>query len=249
VPVHLEVRDNVGIVTIDSPATRNALDHALAVELVNHLEAIAQDTAISAAVIRGEGGYFCSGADRALLAEARKRPWDPEISSALETIYSSFVALAELPVPTIAAVRGAAVGAGVNLALAADVRIASEDARLLSGFLRIGVHPGGGHFTMLDRIAGAQTAVAMTLLGEEVEGHRLKELGIAWDVVASDQVDDRALELASRLSDAKLARDAIATFRAQAQARQIPMATAVRSEQAAQFASFARAGAAAGSAG
>ncbi|MFT3874129.1 MAG: enoyl-CoA hydratase/isomerase family protein [Nocardioides sp.] len=239
-PVRLELLDRIGVVTIDAPETRNALDRESAQELLDCLSEIGEDTSIRAAVIRGGGGTFCSGANRALLAEAAKNPYDEEVSIALETIYSSFVALCELPVPTIAALRGAAVGAGANLALAADVRIASDQARIVSGFLRIGLHPGGGHFTLLERLAGPQTTAAMTLLGQEVRGERLRELGLAWEVLPDEEVEDRAIALASLLSDARLARDAVSTFRAQSWARQVPMATAVRSEQAAQFASLAR---------
>ena len=239
-PIGIETLGTVAVVTIDEPATRNALNGKSGLELLDRLNQVSDDKSIAALVLRGSEGHFCAGADRALLAEARKRPYDPEISSALETIYESFVRLGSMPVPTIAALRGAAVGAGVNLALAADVRIAGHDARLLSGFLRIGIHPGGGHFAMLDRLAGPQTTVAMTLLGEEIKGTRLVDLGLAWEVLDDALVEDRAIELASRLTDAALTRQTIATFRAQAQSRQLPMAAAVRAEQAAQLLSLAR---------
>lgn len=197
-------------------------------------------TSVSALVLRGEGGHFCAGADRALLARAKQAPHDPEVIATLEAVYDSFVVVSAMPVPVIAALRGA----GVNLALAADVRIASREARLLSGFLRIGVHPGGGHFTLLERLAGPQTTVAMTLLGEEVKGERLAELGLAWEVLDDELVEPRAMELAARLGDAVLTREAMATFRAQSLSRQLPLTTALRAEQIAQFKSFARAGAA-----
>jgi enoyl-CoA hydratase len=244
VPIRLEVDSTVAVITIDEPATRNALDAATGPALVTALREVAANPAVSALVLRGAGGHFCAGADRALLARAKKAPHDPEVIATLETIYDSFVLVSTMPVPVIAAVRGAAVGAGVNLALAADVRIASRDARLLSGFLRIGVHPGGGHFTLLERLAGPQTTVAMTLLGEEAKGERLAQLGLAWEVLDDALVEPRALELAARLGDVILTREAMATFRAQSQSRQLPLATALRAEQIAQFKSFARAGAA-----
>jgi len=241
VPIRLEKIGSVAVITIDEPATRNALTGVSARELLGCLQQAGDDQTVAAAVLRGAEGHFCSGADRALLAAATQRPWDPEVIANLETIYESFIRLANMPVPTVAAIRGAAVGAGVNLALAADVRIAAKDARVLSGFLRIGLHPGGGHFSMLDRLCGPQATVAMALLGEEISGDRLAQLGFAWEVVDDAEVEARAVELASRLTDAALARDAIATFRAQAQSRQLPAAAAVRAEQAAQLVSFARA--------
>jgi len=240
VPIRLQTTGSVAVITIDDPATRNALTGASAQQLLDRLDQVSRDKTIAALVLRGAGGHFCAGADRALLAKARQDPCDADVLAALEVIYESFVRLDSMPVPTVAALRGAAVGAGVNLALAADIRIAAHDARLLSGFLKIGLHPGGGHFTMLERLAGPQTTVAMSVFGEEITGARLRELGLAWEIVDDARVEDRAVELASRLTDAALARDAIATYRAQAQSRQLPIAVAVRAEQSAQFKSFVR---------
>lgn len=239
-PVVLDVTRTVAVVTMDEPATRNALTGESARALLCCLSEVECRADIGALVLRGGGGQFCSGADRKLLAAARENPSDPQVTASLSAIYQSFAKLASMPVPVIAAVRGAAVGAGFNLALAADVRIAARDARLLSGFLRIGVHPGGGHFTLLDRVAGPQAAVAMTVLGEEITGQRLAELGLAWEVLDDDLVEPRAMQLAARASDPELVREATATFRAQAQSRQLPAAVAMRAEQAAQTWSFAR---------
>ena len=85
--------------------------------------------------------------------------------------------------PSVAAVRGAAVGAGINLMLATDLRIVAEDARLISGFLRIGLHPGGGHFGLLAGRAGAEAAAAAGIFGEEISGRRAVQLGLAWEAL------------------------------------------------------------------
>ena len=98
--------------------------------------------------------------------------------------------------PTIAAVLGAAVGAGINLMLATDLRIVAEDARLISGFLRIGLHPGGGHFGLLAGRAGAEAAAAAGIFGEEISGVRAVQLGLAWEALPAEQVEQRAAELA-----------------------------------------------------
>ena len=169
-PIRLEATGSVAIITIDDPATRNALTGESGQQLLEYFAQVSRDASIGALVLRGAGGHFCSGANRALLAEARRRPYDPDVINSLETIYESFARLASMPVPTVAAMRGAAVGAGMNLALAADVRIAAYDVRLLSGFMQIGLHPGGGHLAMLDRLAGPQATVAMSLFGQEITG-------------------------------------------------------------------------------
>jgi enoyl-CoA hydratase len=112
-----------------------------------------------------------------------------------------------LAVPSIAAVRGAAVGAGLNLAMATDLRVVARDARLIAGFQRIGIHPGGGFFTLAARLGGREASTAMGLFGEELSGERAMALGFAWEAVDSEQVPDRARALASRVAaDPELAR-------------------------------------------
>lgn len=238
--VSLQVDGSVAIITLDDAATRNALTGETAQEFLDAVAEVAARTELAALVLRGANGAFCSGAARPLLAAARANAGDPEVVAALQKVYACFVAVGTLEVPVIACMRGAAVGAGVNLALAADVRIVSPETRMLSGFLKIGLHPGGGHFLLLDRIAGPQTSVAMTLLGEEIKGRRLVELGLAWECLPDDEVDARGLELASRVTDGELVRTAMSTFRAQASSRQLPWPTALKAEQAAQLWSMGR---------
>jgi enoyl-CoA hydratase len=96
----------------------------------------------------------------------------------------------------IAAIRGHAVGAGVNLALSTDLRIVAHTARLLSGFLQIGLHPGGGHLALLGRLAGRETAAAMAIFGQGIDGQRAVDLGLAWESLPEPDVEPRALALA-----------------------------------------------------
>src|SRR3954447_1435402 len=138
----LEKADGVATLTVDSPEVRNGLTPDMGRELVAACEEIDADPAVGAAVVTGAGGTFCSGADR--------RRWRPGADQAEDAtyrdtgaVYQAFVRVGKLAVPTIAAVRGAAVGAGMNLMLATDLRVVAEDARLLAGFLKIGLHPGG----------------------------------------------------------------------------------------------------------
>ena len=238
--VSMELVDRVAVITIDDPATRNALTDVSARALIGCLDDAASRPEACAVVLRGANGTFCAGGDRNLIADARRNPGNPAVIRAFAEIYRTFVVLGTHPLPSIAAVRGAAVGAGANLLLAADVRIVADDARLIAGFLRIGLHPGGGHFLLSERAAGPQATMAMAVFGEEVRGRRMVELGIAWEALPDDRVDARALEMASRLADPELTREAVATFRAQSASRQLPWAAALRAEQSAQFWSFAR---------
>jgi enoyl-CoA hydratase len=110
-------------------------------------------------------------------------------------------------VPTIAAVRGHAIGAGLNLALAADLRILGTDALFVSGFAALGLHPGGGHLAAVIRDGGPETAAAMTLFAQPLEAEPALRVGLAWEVVAVERVDARALEIArAASSDVELGR-------------------------------------------
>src|SRR5438034_4982102 len=140
--IDLEIADGVAFITLNAPATRNALNNELAGQFVAACDEADRDRRVGAAVINGAGGTFCSGAERGHLDEVGRDPAEESRYAALGGIYRAFTRVGQLEMPTIAAVRGAAVGAGINLMLATDLRIVAEDARLISGFLRIGLHPG-----------------------------------------------------------------------------------------------------------
>jgi enoyl-CoA hydratase len=116
----------------------------------------------------------------------------------VRSIYAGFLRILDSPLPTVAAVNGAAVGAGCNLALACDVRIAGVSARFDTRFLRIGLHPGGGHTWMLERAVGPQAAAAMVVFGERVDGPRAAEIGLAWSCHPDAELIERAVAFAAR---------------------------------------------------
>ena len=112
--------------------------------------------------------------------------------------------------------------------LATDLRIVAEDARLISGFLRIGLHPGGGHFGLLAGRAGAEAAAAAGIFGEEISGLRAVQLGLAWEALRSERVEERAAELARRAArDPQLARKAAASLRIELGPPRLPWAAAL----------------------
>ena len=171
--IELERRDDgVAVLTLNAPERRNALTVEMAEALTAACEEIDADEAVGAVVVRGEGGYFCAGGDRATLAEAGRDPAEDERYRGMSAIYRSFARVGELAPPTVAAIRGGAVGAGLNLALATDLRVVAEDAKLLSGFIPIGLHPGGGHTALLGRLGSREAAAALTLFGERLTGAR-----------------------------------------------------------------------------
>lgn len=198
-PLHVEHQQAVAVLTLDDPERRNALSAELVDAIVGAIADCEADDAIGAVVVTGAPPAFCSGADvSALTAMGAEGGRD---AGEVRGIYDGFLSVRDCTLPTIAAVNGPAVGAGFNLALCCDVRIAGESARFDARFARIGLHPGGGHVWMLDRAVGPQAAAAMNLFGERVDGARAAELGLTWRCVPDDALLADAVALAARAAE------------------------------------------------
>jgi len=193
-------------ITLDGAPTRNALDRDSASALVAACEEVDADESVGVAVITGANGTFCSGAVRSFLARLAGEPAHAGYE-ALGTVDRAFDRVGRLEVPTIARIEGAAVGAGLNLALAADLRIASEDARLISGFAGVGIHPGGGHLHLLARAAGRQAAAALGMFARPLSAAEAQSAGLVWDVVPRAELDQAVAAACAPLrADPQLAR-------------------------------------------
>jgi len=212
VPLRVERRERVALLTLDDPDRRNALSSELVGEIVSTVDALEDDDGVGALVVTGAPPAFCSGADvGALGAMSGAR----EERGALPSIYDGFLRVHRCTLPTVAAVNGPAVGAGLNLALACDVRVASPSARFDCRFARIGLHPGGGHTRLLTEAVGPQAAAAMVLGGEAPGGERAAEIGLAWTCVDEAELLDEATRIAGRAADLprELARKVKASLR------------------------------------
>jgi enoyl-CoA hydratase len=239
--IELERRDGIAVLTLNAPERRNALTVEMAEALIAACEEIDADASVGAVVVRGEGGYFCAGGDRATLADAGADPAEAERYAGMTTIYRSFARVGELAPPTIAAVTGGAVGAGLNLALATDLRVVADDAVLLSGFLPIGLHPGGGHTALLGRLGSRETAAALTLFGQRLTGTQAAERGLAWAAVPSSDVDATAESLAATpAKDPALARRTTASLRISLGPPALAWSAALEFERASQMWSMRR---------
>jgi enoyl-CoA hydratase len=185
-PVLYRVDDRVALITVNDPDRRNAVTEAMSAQLRQAIETAEADTGVHAVVITGAGKAFCAGADLSALGVAAEE--------GLLRIYDGFMALGSCTLPTVAAVNGPAVGAGLNLALAADVRIAGPSAVFDPRFQKLGIHPGGGATWMLQRAVGPQTARAALLFGMRFDAETAVTHGLALHV-AEDPVA-AALDLA-----------------------------------------------------
>jgi enoyl-CoA hydratase len=238
--VRLVFHGHVALITLNRPERRNAFVPKMARKFIEVCRRIDERRDVGAVIVHGEGDAFCAGADRAILERAGTDPVAEENFADLGSVYEAFMRLGSLGPPVIAAVNGSAVGAGLNLALAADLRIVAEDARLIAGFLRIGIHPGGGHFSLLTRLVGREAAAALALFGEEITGADAVRLGLAWEAHPREEVLPRAMELASRVaSDPELGRAATRTFR-QMSASKVDWEVAMAAERSAQMWSLRR---------
>jgi enoyl-CoA hydratase len=206
--VKIEMRDRVAVVTLQDPERRNALSLPMAEAVAEAFGSLEASHDVGAVVLTGAPPAFSAGADLNDLEHASR--------SRLRRIYEGFLAVSRFPLPTVAAVNGPAVGAGLNLALACDIRVAARSARFESRFLDIALHPGGGHTWMLNRLLGPQGAAAVVSCGESLDGESATRLGLAWSCVEDGSLMDEACRLASRAAAAPedLTRRIKATMRA-----------------------------------
>ena len=188
--VLLTVTDGVATLTLNNPDERNTLTAPMVAEILAAMDTIEGDPSIGAIVVTGTAPAFCAGANLGNLATAS--------GNSLGTIYEGFLRIARSPLPTIAAVNGAAVGAGMNLALGCDVRIAARRAKFDTRFLQIGIHPGGGHTWMLRRITGPQNTFATVMFGEVLDGAEAERIGLVWKCVDDDKLLIEAQKMAAR---------------------------------------------------
>ncbi|HEY3484731.1 MAG TPA: enoyl-CoA hydratase [Ilumatobacteraceae bacterium] len=189
-----EIADGVATLTLNNPDERNTLTAPMVDEIVAAMDAVEADESVGAVVVTGTPPAFCAGANLGNLAEAT--------GGSLGNVYEGFLRIARSPLPTIAAVNGAAVGAGMNLALGCDVRIAARRAKFDTRFLQLGIHPGGGHTWMFRRITGPQATMAAVLFGEVLDGAEAERVGLVYRCVDDDALLPAAHEMAARAASA-----------------------------------------------
>jgi enoyl-CoA hydratase len=189
--------DGVRVITLDDPEKRNAIGPELRAALLDAVGAVAADGDARVLIIAGEGPAFCAGADLPSVFGDVMAPIG-ELRDHLHSYYRSFLGILDLTIPTIAAVQGPAIGAGLNLALVCDLCFVGPEARLGATFARIGLHPGGGCTYFLTRAVGRQRALSILLEGQTLDAEAAVSYGLALELV--DDPLARAREVAHLLA-------------------------------------------------
>lgn len=193
----LEKRDGVGRITLNRPERLNAFVGSMREEIYEALCSCESDD-VRAVVITGTGAGFCSGADVKFLAQVRNTSDKASLDRVLAAARNVVTKIRALPKPVIASINGATAGGGINLALACDVRVASERASFGETFIRLGLHPDWGGTFFLPRLAGTAVACEMMMSGDVISAHDAHRLGLVNAVVPHEQLEAATDQMARR---------------------------------------------------
>jgi enoyl-CoA hydratase len=185
---------NAVLLTLNQGARRNVLSAALVDAVAAAYDALEADASVNAVVLTGAGPAFCAGAELSVLRAAADGEFD-----LVRKVYEGFLRVLRSPLPTIAAVNGPAVGAGFNLTLACDIRLAGKSAVFDTRFAKLRLHPGGGHAWLLARAVGQQRAMLATAFGEVWDAEQAKAAGLVASVHEDEQLVDAALTIARKM--------------------------------------------------
>ncbi|HEY6636390.1 MAG TPA: enoyl-CoA hydratase-related protein [Solirubrobacterales bacterium] len=201
--LQIEIEGQVGTLTLNRPDALNAMSPELIGELMTAAAWLADRAPIRALIVTGAGRAFCSGGDvnwfkRGVTDENVDLP--SEVRRGAEALHNAIVDIRRIPYPVIAAINGPAAGAGMSLALSADVRIASEAAFLAIAYGRIGAAPDGGMTYFLPRVVGPAKALELALNDPNLDANAALDAGLVSEVVPADQLLSRAREKADKLA-------------------------------------------------
>ncbi len=208
--VTLEKREGIATLTMNRPEKLNAMDETLFTQLAEAIKKVDSDPEVKVVVITGAGRAFSAGADLDFL----RRLSEMSLAEAEELLYrferDVILALRQMPKPVIAAVNGAATGAGLGVVMASDIVIASENAKFGTAYLRIGLAGGFGYSYFLPRLMGYHKAFEIVLLPEVFSANEAEKLGLVNRVVPKEKLMETVYEIAKRLAEGPLKAQALA---------------------------------------
>ena len=196
----LEERDQVATITLNRPERMNAFGGRMRQELVEILEAVKVNADTRVVVITGAGKAFCTGGDLREFADGTVQALPKQATFERPAMCKAVLAIHEMEKPVIASVNGVAAGGGCNLALACDIRIASETARFAQVFTRRGLHPDWGGIYFLPRLVGYAKAAELIMSAEIVDAEEALRIGLVNRVVAAGELRSATEEMAGRIA-------------------------------------------------
>lgn len=199
-PVLLEsIKDGVATLVMNRPERLNSLNNELTSALNDALGRIAEDQSVRVVVITGAGRAFCAGGDLALIGKGRATGATQSLEPLLRSGMQAVLRMRSMSQPVVAAVNGAAAGAGMNIALAADIRIAAEEATFGQNFAKVGLFPDFGGTYFLPQLIGRAKAAELFYTGEMIDAKTALQLGIVNHVVPGAQLEAEAKVLAQKI--------------------------------------------------
>ncbi len=197
-----EMREGVCIIKMNSPKNMNALDRALREELIDVMKKVSEDPEVKAVILAGEGKGFCAGGDLgAMYKDIKTKGEFGAKDEDLVNVEKLAECMRTMDKPVIAAVHGAAAGAGASLAFAADFTVSSPEAKYIMAFVNVGLVPDTGGMFWLVRALGYKRATELAMLGEPVTAEKALEYGLINKIVPREELMDEAFKLAKKLKN------------------------------------------------
>jgi len=200
-PVLLEsAHESIAVLVMNRPERMNALNNELAAALHGALQRIAKDDSIRVVILTGAGRAFCAGGDLGAIGKGRETSNLKELEPILRAGMGAVLTIRTMPQPVIAAVNGAAAGAGMNVALAADIRISAEEAMFGQNFAKVGLYPDYGGTYFLPELVGPSKASEMFYTGDMIDAKTALQLGLVNRVVPAAQLEAEVKALAQKIA-------------------------------------------------
>ncbi|MEO6759137.1 MAG: enoyl-CoA hydratase-related protein [Saprospiraceae bacterium] len=195
--ITFSIENGVGRITFNRPAVFNSMHHAMRMEILAALDTCAEDPQVRAVYLTGTGKAFCAGEDLQEVTD----PNGPSLTEIISTGYNPMVLkIKQLDKPVVCAVNGVAAGAGANVALAADITVATASASFTQAFSKIGLIPDSGGTWTLPRLVGPQRAAALMMLSDKISAHEAAAMGMIWKVFPDETFAADSLRIAETLA-------------------------------------------------
>jgi len=194
------VHGGIAVLVMNRPDRMNALNNELATALHGSLRRIAEDESIRVVVLTGAGRAFCAGGDLGVIGKGREANHSKQLEPLLRAGMGAVLTMRTMPQPVIAAVNGAAAGAGMNVALAADIRVSAEEAAFGQNFAKIGLFPDYGGTYFLPELVGPSKAAEMFYTGDMIDAQTALRLGLVNRVVPGAQLEVEVKALAQKIA-------------------------------------------------